>query len=242
MKRSSLLIAAALSAQELSGRAHAAAAERAPQASNASTADEPLPARPRRSDPLFPGGGQLSLALSTGVPFWVMGELSYGMGDHAAIGALAGATPVVSGFGLRPRAELPLSETWGVLGVASGVYYPPTGRAREWWLVRPSVLVERHQAWGNLAAGGGFVAAATNDSLFGGDQRATPSPYPSSASQSFDRGVWLTANALGTLRLSRRTHLFADAALVFDTRLHLAIENWVGGPPAIVFLGVETAL
>jgi hypothetical protein len=207
------------------------------------TTDE-LGARGSDTDALFPGSGRLSVALSTGVPFWVMSELSIGLGDHAALGVLAGATPEVSGFGLRPRAEFVISEQWSVLGIASGVYYPQSASSRPWWLARPSALLERRFGWGHLALGGGAVAAATQDALFG-TRSAHPtvaSPYPTSTAKHFDSGVWLTANALVTLRVSRSTHLFVDGALVFDTSFALAGRDWVGGPPVIAFVGVETAL
>jgi len=210
----------------------------------AQAATDEVNARSAQTDALFPGGGHGSVALSTGVPFWVMSELSLGLGDHAAVGVLAGATPQVSGFGLRPRAEVTLGDRWSLLGIASGVYYPPSASSRQWWLVRPSVLLERHFGWGNLALGGGTIAAATQDALFGtrSDHSTVVSPYPTSAPKHFDSGVWLTANALATLRLSRSTHLFADGALVFDTSFALAGRDWVGGPPVIAFIGVETAL
>jgi hypothetical protein len=207
------------------------------------TTDE-LGARGAETGALFPGAGRASVALSTGVPFWVMSELSIGLGDHAAVGVLAGATPEVSGFGLRPRAELVLSERWSLLGIASGVYYPPSASSRPWWLVRPSALLERRFGWGDVAWGGGAIAAATHDALFGArsGHADVVSPYPTSATQGFDSGLWLTANALATLRLSRSTHLFVDGALVFDTSFALAGRDWVGGPPVIAFIGVETTL
>ncbi len=68
------------------------------------------------------------------------------------------------------------------------------------------------------------------------------SPYPTSTPKHFDSGFWLTANALVTVRLSRSTHLFFDGALVFDTKFELAGRDWVGGPPVIAFIGVETVL
>lgn len=206
-------------------------------------ASDDLGAHGAETNALFPGAGRASVALSTGVPFWVMSELSIGIGDHAAVGLLAGATPQVSGFGLRPRGELVISEQWSVLGVASALYYPPSAGSRQWWLVRPSALLERHASWGTVALGGGAVAAATQDALFGTHEHAAVvSPYPSNAPQHFDHGFWLTANALVTLRVSRSTHLFCDGALVLDTNFGVAGRDWVGGPPLIAFLGVETAL
>ncbi len=207
------------------------------------TTDE-LGARRAETGALFPGGGRASVALGTGVPFWIMSELSIGLGDHAAVGVLAGATPEVSGFGLRPRAELVLSDRWSVLGIASGLYYPPSASSRPWWLVRPSALLERRFGWGDVALGGGTIAAATQDALFGtrGRPSTVVSPYPTSTSHHFDSGLWLTANALATLRLSRATHLFVDGALVLDTNFGLAGSDWVGGPPVIAFIGVETTL
>lgn len=196
------------------------------------------------TDALFPGAGRASLAISTGVPFLAMGELGYGVTSHFAVGLLAGVTPKVSGFGLRPRVELPLSDHLSLLGMASALYYPPSSMSREWLLARPSALLERRFAWGNLALGSGIVAAATTDALFGAadESHVASSPYPSSTPRRFDSGVWLTANAIGSVRLARNTHGFVDGAFVFNRSLELATRDWIGGPPLIVFLGVETAL
>jgi hypothetical protein len=207
-------------------------------------ADERVETGSSRSDPLFPALGHASLALSTGVPFWVMGELSYGLTSHVAVGLLGGATPLVSGFGVRPRFELPMGDDWSVLGMASALYYPPNAMSREWWLARPSVLLERHFDWANVALGSGVVAAATSDALLGrtDSDRPASSPYPSSTPKHFDSGFWLTANAIGSVRLSHATHGFVDGALVLDRSLKLSTSDWIGGPPLIVFIGVETAL
>jgi hypothetical protein len=196
------------------------------------------------SDPFLPGPGRVSLAVATGVPFWVMSEVSFGIGDHAALGLLAGATPLVSGFGLRPRGALALGENYRLLGVAPLIYYPESAGSGDWWLVRPSLLFERRFGGARAALGPGVVAAARNAWLFDEDEAPEPStsPYPSTSRTSFDHGVWLTANVLGSVPVSKKTHLFVDGALVFDTRLALAMDGWVGGPPAIVFLGVETTL
>jgi hypothetical protein len=173
-----------------------------------------------------------------------MGELSLGIGDHAAVGLLAGATPIVSGFGLRPRGAVDLAENYRLLGVAPLVYYPESAGSGDWWLVRPSLLLERRFGGARAALGSGVVAAARNAWLFDDEKAPAVStgPYPSTERTSFEHGIWLTANVLGSLPVSEKTHLFVDGALVFDTRLALAMDGWVGGPPAIVFIGVETTL
>ena len=236
MKASPLLVCVALCFSWGLRAASASASDRAEAAQ-----DQAEPGAPGGA--LFPGARRFSVSMSTGVPFWVMGELGYGLTRDLAVGLLAGATPLVGGFGIRPRVALPLSRDWRVLAMASGLYYPPNAGSREWWLVRPSALIERRAGRVSLALGGGMVAAATSDELFGeGGAPDAPSPYPTRAKKSFDEGAWLTANAIGTVALSPATHLFADAAVVFDRQLRLATNDWIGGPPAIVFLGVETRL
>src|SRR5262249_45749953 len=57
-------------------------------------------------DPLFPGGGHLSVSAATGIPYVGIAEVAVGFHDRIALGLMAGATPYVAGAGLRFRAAI----------------------------------------------------------------------------------------------------------------------------------------
>lgn len=202
----------------------------------------PRPAGALPNDAWLPGSGKLSLAVATGVPFLVMSELSVGVTDHAALGLLGGTTPIVSGFGVRPRGAVPLADDWRLLLSAPIVFYPQRADGPAWWLARPSSELEwRPSAGLSLAAGAGVVGIATQGALFGAEADVT-------ASSSYGRqlvrqrtDLWWTVNALVSVAVSERTQVFADATGVFRGFLP-ADSAWIGGPPLILFLGVSTAL
>src|SRR5207244_10386209 len=91
-------------------------------------ASEVTPARPH--DALFPGHGRVQTSLATGVPFLAMGEISVGIGDRFALGALGGATPNVPGFGIRPRAVVLEIGSWRGVLATPVLYYPFTSARR----------------------------------------------------------------------------------------------------------------
>lgn len=195
------------------------------------------PVSSRRHDPLFPGHGGISTSLATGVPFLAMGELSVGIGDRFALGAIGGATPNVPGFGIRPRAVVLEIGSWrGVL--ATPVLYYPFTSARSgsaWFLTRPSLVVEhRFESGVRVGAGAGIVAAASLDRLTGRDRAP-------GYTGGMDSAVWNTFNASISLPVGESTSVFADGALVMNG-LRIAGDDWVGGPPFTVSLGVATNL
>lgn len=204
-----------------------------PSADRAATA--PLPRR--HHDALFPGHGRVSTGLATGVPFLAMGELSVGIGDRFALGAIGGATPNVPGFGIRPRAVVIEIGSWRSVVAAPVLYYPFTSSrsGSAWFLTRPSVIVEHQFANGVRVGGGaGIVAAASLDRLTGRDR-------PAGYSGGMDSAIWNTFNANVSVPVSASTSFFADAALVMNG-IRVASDDWVGGPPFIVSLGVTTNL
>jgi hypothetical protein len=191
-------------------------------------------------DGWLPGSGRFGAAIATGVPFLVMSELSLGLGDYAALGVLAGTTPVVAGFGLRPRGALPLGRARLLLS-APVVYYPERSDGSAWWLTRPSAQLAWRvgERW-TLAAGGGAVGVATQSALSGDPEPQATSAYGRKL-WSHRTDLWWTANALAWFALSERTQLFADVTGVFRG-LRPAGSDWIGGPPVIAFLGVSTLL
>jgi hypothetical protein len=212
------------------------AADAAPVTSEVVRADAPSSARPRPHDPTFPGGGHLSTSLATGVPFPALGEVALGIGDRFAIGVIGGATPKVPGFGIRPR--LALFDTGRVRGIvaAPSLYYPFTNDSggNPWVLTRPSFVVEHQWSSGvRLGGGMGFVAAAST-TYFSDDKKVA-----GYGEQGFDSGVWNTVNVTFSAPVSPTASVFAEGALVMRG-IRLAGDEWVGGVPFTVALGVAT--
>lgn len=204
-----------------------------------------LTGRARAAEPLadgwLPGSGRFGAAVATGVPFLVMSELSLGISDYAAVGVLAGTTPIVAGFGLRPRGAVPLGQRARLLLAAPVVYYPERNDGSAWWLTRPSAQLAWRvgERW-TLAAGGGVVGVATQSALTGDPEPVATSAYGRRL-WSHRTDLWWTANALAYFELNERTQLFADLTGVFRG-FRPAGSDWIGGPPVIAFLGVSTAL
>lgn len=202
----------------------------------------PRPLHAAHHDAWLPGSGNFAAAIASGAPFLVMSELSVGITDHAALSILGGTTPIVSGFGVRPRGAIPLGERFRILLNAPLVFYPQRSDGPAWWLTRPAAQLSFQPTsnW-NLASGAGFVAVATQDAVFGGAPLApSNSPYGLSFHER-RTNAWWTLNALATYSVSPQSELFADVTTVLRGS-HLAGPEWIGGPPFILFLGVSTAL
>lgn len=215
------------------------AADLAPVAAEVAPAEMPAaPAArpPRVHDPVFPGGGHLGTSLTTGVPFPALGEIALGIGDHFAIGVMGGASPKVPAFGVRPRVKL--FDTGHVRGIVSvpSLYYPFTDDAGgdPWVLTRPSFVVEHTWRSGLRVGGGlGFVAAAST-TYFNGDRKG-----PGYGDEGFQSGLWNTVNATFSAPIGTSASFFVEGALVMRG-LRLAGDEWVGGVPFTVALGVAT--
>lgn|GEM_PF-3170230 len=192
-------------------------------------------------DPWLPGSWKFNASVATGVPFLVMSEVALGVTDHAAIGVLGGTTPIVAGFGVRPRAAVPFTSSLRLLASAPLIYYPPHADGPAWWLARPSMELEWHTPSPfSIAGGAGVVGVATESALFGGSDVAATSAYGREL-QNRRSSLWWTLNALVTGEISSKTWLFADLTAVFEHG-RLAGRDWIGGPPLIAFLGLGTRL
>jgi len=200
------------------------------------------PAGSAAHDGWLPGAGKVDAAIATGVPFLVMSELTLGITDYAALGVLGGTTPIVAGFGARPRGAVPLTEHWRALVSAPVVFYPRRVDGPAWWLTRPSLALEWRPtpAW-QLAPGGGIVAVATHGTLFGDDETSLSSSAYGSALRRHRADLWWTLNGVASRAIGERSRLFVDLTLVFRGA-RLAGGDWVGGPPFILFCGVSTSL
>jgi hypothetical protein len=185
------------------------------------------PAAP--GDYLFPGALRPSVAIATGSPYVAIADIGVGLGEHAAIGLLAGITPRVAGYGLHPRFALGLNKDWRAILRVPVLYYPQTSDAEQWILTRPSLILEHAFSpdGARVYAGGGVLFTSCIDDLFGGDD-----------DDDMMRALYWTANAGGSLPLARDLDGFIDVATVM-TDFHLAGRQWTdfGGPPVIVVLG-----
>jgi hypothetical protein len=131
-----------------------------PSAASASADDRSPTERPAdRADYLFPRHGDFSAMGATGVPLLGIGELSYGVTDRFAVGAMGAATPDVGSirgtmaFGVRPRGVLYESGTWRAVLVVPVLYYPEVagfGGREPWFLTRPTIAVVRPGARSRL--------------------------------------------------------------------------------------------
>jgi hypothetical protein len=197
---------------------------------------EPETAPPAAHDYLFPGAGSFALSMATGIPFLVMSEAGVGLGNHFAVGVLAGITPTVVGAGLRPRASLDLPHQLRLLWTLPLLYYPETNQAGgiAWGLMRPTLGRFR------LNAGGGAFLAAPIDRILGRAPERLASAYGASADQ-FRGGVWGTLVTAAAWAVGAHTSLFAEVGVVLG-RHGLAGKDWIGGPPCTLSLGVATRL
>jgi hypothetical protein len=205
--------------------------------------DAPPPQAPRldsSTDYLFPRGGGFTATGATGVPFLAIGELTYGVGNGFALGAVAAATPNFGGiygtmaFGLRPRGILFTSGDWRSYVTVPVFYYPDVdgfgGNREPWMLVRPTVSLERRLPGGARVSGGfGAIAAACTESLFTFGRERT-----------MEGGVWETATVGGSVPLSARTQFFGEGSLIL--RGVMPATDWIGGAPVVAVAGITTSL
>lgn len=214
-------------------------------------AEGPAPeGAPPAADYLFPKAGRGSASIATGIPFILMSELALGLHDRVAVGALGGIAlsgdgpPSNTGFGLRPRVEVLRMGDFRAAIVAPVLYYPKAHSS--WFLARPEAIVERRfRSGAAVGLGLGLVAVASRDSLTGAQDPSKPfMPYggtPGQKSGDATNGVWNTVSVDGAVPLSSRTFVQGQAALVLRG-IELPGDEWVGGVPFTLTLGVTTAL
>lgn len=184
-------------------------------------------------DALYPGGGEFSASFATGFPFVAMTEVAVGVTDRAAVGLLAGVTPRVWGIGVRPRVALWRGQSQRVTLIAPTLYYPHnSGRfAQPWGLTRPTLLLEQRtddRMMLHLGVGLMLASALATPTADSEDQQVTAS--------GFTRGVWLSTQVGGSLKLSSAWSAFVDIDLVYD----VDGPSWskVAAIPAVLSLGL----
>ncbi len=220
-----------------------------PTLARAQAAEAPA-AGPPPVDYLFPKAFRGSASIATGVPFILMSELALGLHDRVAIGALGGIAlsgdgpPSNTGFGVRPRVEVLRLGDFRAAIVAPVLYYPKAHSS--WFLARPEAIVERRfRSGAAVGVGLGLVAVASRDSLTGAADPSRPfMPYggtPGTRGGDASNGVWNTVSIDGAIPLTARTFVQGQAALVLRG-VKLPGDEWVGGVPFTLTLGVTTAL
>jgi len=209
-------------------------------AASPETPDAPPPRPPLSADYLFPRAGGFTATGATGLPFFGIGELTYGVSDRFAVGAVAAATPNIGrihgtmALGVRPRAVLFASGDWRSYVAVPVFYYPEVdgfgGNLEPWILVRPSVSLERRLPGGARASVGlGAIAAACTESILTlGKERTMMG------------GVWDTAILGGSVPLSGRTQLFGEGSLIMSGLV--PARGWIGGAPVTALAGITTSL
>jgi hypothetical protein len=224
-------------------------------AASAPTADAVAPvaatdsaAEPKRweGDPLFPGAGRGSVGVATGVPFVGIGEVAYAPSAGFAIGGIVGVTPMVVGFGLRPRVSIPVAARTKLTLVVPLLYYPTgeglIGDGPPWFLAQPSIRAERRiGSAGYLHVSAGLIGAIGAPNMPQRLHETATYNGKTLVDSGTPWGVWNTVGAGGAVALSPRTNVFADALLVMRG-VRLAGDEWVGGPPFAFSVGINQVL
>ena len=188
-------------------------------------------------DELFPGAGQVAATVATGVPYVAIGEVAYGVSDRFAVGAVGGVTPVTYGVGVRARGLLVEGDVARLVAGMPLLYYPATRSLghEPWLLAMPQLLVERPlEGGGKLHAGAGVAAAACTGAVagfFGGAHQHAD------GKDGFMGGIWNTVTVGGAMPLGS-FRAFADATLILHG-VRLAGDDWIGGPPVVITIGMR---
>lgn len=203
-------------------------------------------------DHLFPQRGKTALTLATGIPYLGIADYTYGVSNRFAVGIVAGSTPIGPGFGLRPRGILyQKRENFRIHLKSPLLYYPKDMQKGKdpWLLAWPTISGEwRANSGTRWSAGGGVVGAACVNELFGseahdrdhheGDPPHHPHPEGGSAAENeIMSGVWNTVHAGVTTPVNDRLVFQSEVSLVMDG-IKVAGDDWVGGPPVILVIGV----
>jgi hypothetical protein len=211
--------------------------------STAQATEPDVPPAPARADDdfLFPGNGDVSITAATGLPFAALGEVSVGLGDRFAVGALVAGGPFIGGFalGANPRIDaLHLGPMRLVLEVPV-IWYPGLEGNDNWMVVRPMARIEGKA--GRLRVHGSVGAMAAK--MIGASAVSGPiTPYggqglPSGVQQG---SVWNTAGGGAAVALSSRASFFAEGFLILRG-VNLAGPEWFRLPLG-AFAGISTTL
>ena len=190
-------------------------------------------------DHLFPAKGTPQLTIGTGVPYLGIAEVAYGFSDGFSVGAIIGKTPHTTGYGVRLRAKLyQPNPNFRVYFRAPIFYYAKTKRFgnEPWILTWPVVAAEwKLNAKGSFSVGAGFVEAHCIASLFKGKNHH--GDEETNHEMGFQGGFWNTFHAGYAWSINKSLLVHAETSLVMKG-FHLAGDDYVGGPPFIMVLGL----
>ena len=193
------------------------------------------------NDFLFPGNGRVSLTGTTGLPFAALGEVSFGIGDRLAVGALVAGGPFLGGVatGVYPRLDSAHFGPVRIVLEAPVIWYPDLESTDNWIVARPDVRVE--------AKAGDFRVHVSLGAMMAKMIGAAPVPGPIAAygggglpSGVQEGAIWNTAGTGVALSVSATTSVFAEGFLILRG-VELAGPEWFVLPCG-VFLGVATRL
>jgi len=197
-------------------------------------------------DHLFPNRGKSMITVATGIPYIGVAEYAYGFSDRFSVGIVVGSTPIGPGYGMRVRGILhQKNETFRVYAKSTILYYPKNIELGKepWVLAWPSISGEwKLDSGKRWSIGGGVVAASCIDVLLGRENNehshaTNVAEGHHAAEDEVMSGVWNTVHAGLAIPLSDKMMFHSEASLVMDG-LKIAGDDWVGGPPVVLVLGV----
>ena len=206
-------------------------------------ADDAPTGESARADYLFPGDGNVGATVATGAPFAAIGEISAGIGDRFAAGALVGAGPFSGGVvaGLRPRVDaLHLGPTRLVLEMPA-LWYPGLNGAHDWMLVKTQARFEgvagAFRAHVSIGVLGAKMLGEPKDGRPARPYGGTGTGLPSGVQEGM---FWNTFGGGAAVALTSRSALFLEASVLMNG-LSIAGPEWFRIPFAVA-LGVSTVL
>jgi hypothetical protein len=193
------------------------------------------------ADFMFPGSGKVSLTASTGLPFAALGEVSVGVGDRFAAGALVTGGPFLGGLatGLNPRVDVFHLGPMRLVVEAPVIWYPDVENTDNWMVTRPDARIEGKAGRFRIHGSVGIMWAK----MIGAQPVAGPiAPYGGGGLPSgVQHGdVWNTMGGGVAYAVSPRTSVFTEAFVIMHG-VDLAGQEWFDFPLG-TFLGISTTL
>lgn len=183
------------------------------------------------NDHVFTTQGNAKITLASGIPYIGIAEYAYGVTDRFTAGVLAGLTPRVEGYGVRLRTIILQNDrSFRSYFCVPVVYYPKTKDlgGDPWWLTRPNINFEWIMESGfRYKVGGSIIAAGSHNSFFGDKAKAK-----------FQPDYWNAVHCGTSFPVGGGIMFQAELSAVMNG-LTMAGKDWVGGPPAILIIGIS---
>ena len=190
-------------------------------------------------DHLFPAKGAPQLMIGTGVPYLGIAEVAYGFSDRFSAGAIIGRTPNATGYGVRLRAILYQPNLNFRIYFRSPIfYYAKTKQFGDepWILTWPVISTEwKLNSKGRFSVGAGFVEAHCIETLFKRKNQLGDDETPHE--MGFQGGFWNTVHMGFAWPINKSILVHTETSLVMKG-LQIAGDDYVGGPPFIMVLGI----